>query len=344
MTPAMEPTKNPTKKAEPRGVSRSALVAEVRRIMGRDATISRLVGQRSDNSLDPYVRGPQRFDQHVVAPADRGLTDSTPACQRPPGGSTVGEPAAAGIEPARRRGLHRRSGLAVQRESAERATRADRYAFERAETSARFRKSMTSGLDARTRPPVPELLGDAELLTLRIIFSVTGDDCVLDTLLFDFHRKTAARREAALNLRLADLDEQRGAVTVTAKSGHSYDLPFDVDGLRRLRSFAEARGAIEPSHRVFRSKSELPITPNRYAAIDRRVHHCSKSPERIRIGVHGIRRATLTEVEAVAGSRVMVAHAGYRGTSRGSAGAGDAPTFAELADAFESLFGPRFPE
>lgn len=84
-------------------------------------------------------------------------------------------------------------------------------------------------MKAPTRPPAPERpLTSRELEEFALVVCTTGNAPLLDGLLFEFHRRTAACREGALNLRICDLDARGGAVTLTEKFGRSRRLPLDA--------------------------------------------------------------------------------------------------------------------
>lgn len=231
------------------------------------------------------------------------------------------------------------------RGAGENAVRAWRFFFRTAEDAELIVTNPAAKVKPPKRLPAPErpLLPD-ELAEVATIWCTTGNDCELDTLMFEFHRKTAARREGGLNLRLGDLDERRGAITLTEKFGKTRDMPYDVDGLVRLRRFAVSRGATRPSDHVFRTVRHTKISRRRYGTIYDRIDERTTWTERLDLGVHWIRHTTLDDVRTVAGIRVASAYAGHEDSSQGTIGLYSKVTFEELARAFEALFGPRFAE
>lgn len=225
----------------------------------------------------------------------------------------------------------------------ENAVRAFRFFFRTAVNSNKLATNPAMAVKVPKRPPAPERpLTVSELEEVALIWCTTGDDPELDTHLFEFHRKTGARREGALNLRLGELDKMRGAVSVTEKFGKVRDQPYDLAGLQRLEAFARSRGATKPSDHVFRSLRGTKISRKRYETIYDRLDAHTDWTERLDLGVHWIRHTTLDDVRVVAGSRVAAAYAGHNDASQGTIGLYNKVTFEELCAAFEAIFGPRF--
>lgn len=104
--------------------------------------------------------------------------------------------------------------------------RATRFFFKEAKRKRLIRDNPAAEVKVPKRRPAPErpLLAD-ELEEVAVIWCTTGNDPELDSLLFEFHRKTAARREGGLNLRLGALDRRRGAVNLTEKFGNTRETP-----------------------------------------------------------------------------------------------------------------------
>ena len=232
------------------------------------------------------------------------------------------------------------------RGAGENAVRAWRFYFGVAENADLVARNVASKVKVPRRLPAPErpLLPD-ELAEVATIWCTTGNDPELDTAMFEFHRKTAARREGGLNLRLGDLDERRAAVTLTEKFGKTREMPYDVSGLARLRRLAVSRGATRPSDHVFRTLRHTKMSRRRYGTIYDRIDSHTTWTERLDLGVHWIRHTTLDDVRSVAGIRVASAYAGHDDSSSGTIGLYSKVTFEELARAFEALFGgwPRVP-
>ena len=227
----------------------------------------------------------------------------------------------------------------------ENSVRAFRFFFRYALKENLVVKNVPIDVEVPKRPPAPERpLLPAELEEVAMVWCTTGNDPELDTMLFEFHRKTAARREGGLNLRLGDLDPERGALTLTEKFGKVRDLPYDRDGLLRLRRFATGRGATSQSDHVFRQKNHTQISRRRYGTIYGRLHEHTTWTQRLEVGAHWIRHTTLDDVRTVAGVRVASAYAGHEDGSQDTITRYTKITFEELAAAFEAIFGPRFTE
>ena len=154
-----------------------------------------------------------------------------------------------------------------------------------------------SMLKAPKRPDAPErpLTGE-ELAEVATVWCTTGNDTELDSLLYEFHRKTAARRIGGLNLRLANLDPREGAIWSTEKFSKVRKQPLDVEFIDRLDRFARSRGATAASDHVFRMRSGKPITYKRYEVIYGRLHRYTTWTRQLEVGVHWIRHTTLDDV------------------------------------------------
>lgn len=227
----------------------------------------------------------------------------------------------------------------------ENAVRAFRFFFRYALKEGLVTKNVAMDVEVPKRLPAPERpLVPWELEEVATVWCTTGNDPELDTMLFEFHRKTAARREGGLNLRLGALDERRGAITLTEKFGKTRELPYDADGLARLRRFATSRGATAPSDHVFRSKRGTKVSRKRYQTIYDRLDRHTTWTEQLDLGAHWIRHTTLDDVRTVAGERVAAAYADHEDSSGATITRYTKVTFEKLAVAFEAIFGPRFAE
>lgn len=227
--------------------------------------------------------------------------------------------------------------------AAENFVRASRYFFQLAVKRRLIHHNPARDVPIPKRKPAPERpLTAEELRDFAFVACSTGNDPELDGLLFEFHRKTAARREGGLNLRLQDLDPRRGAVTLTEKFGKTREQPLDVDLLERLRAFAVARGAVFPTDKVFRSRKGTPITRRRYGILYDRLDAHTEWSEVLDIGIHWLRHTTLDDVRVVADERVAQAYAGHADDSGATILLYTKVRFEELAAVFEVIFGPRF--
>ena len=226
----------------------------------------------------------------------------------------------------------------------ENAVAAYRSFFSSAVLEGHIRTNVALNVEKPKRHPAPERpLTSDELDEIAYVWCCTGNDPELDALMFEFHRKTAARREGGLNLRLGGLDERRGAIWLDEKLGKQRELPADVDFLGRLRRFATSRGAKAHSDHVFRGLSHRHISDSRYNTIGRRLHKETDWTRLLEVGSHWIRHTTLDDIRSVAGERVASAYAGHEDSSIGKIGIYTKVPFETLCAAYEAIFGPRFP-
>lgn len=348
MTQAIDPTEMLLKMAESIGLTAADFAAVSERVAMAENTptvaefLPVVIAACTEKSLPTYA---PHFRRLVGAYGDRQLTDIDVNDLVTLRDTTIADAATAKLERAKRTGRQLRSYEhdAHGRGAGENCVRACRFFFRIAVQGRKLHHNPAMDVAVPKRLPAPERpLTATELEEVALIWCTTGDDPALDTMMFEFHRKTAARREGGLNLRLGDLDERRGAITLTEKFGKTRELPYDTDGLHRLRRFASSRGATSPSDHVFRSKRCRKISRKRYETIYDRVDEHTTWTERLDVGVHWIRHTTLDDVRTVADSRVAAAYAGHDDSSQGTIGLYNKPTFEELAAAFEAIFGPRF--
>jgi len=187
------------------------------------------------------------------------------------------------------------------------------------------------------RRRVRRALTEAELADVWRVVASTGQDSVLDLLLLDFHRETAARRAGAIDLRLRDLDRVRGAVLLREKGGHSREVPLSLDVMDRATALAGARGASRPDDAVFRFRDGSPLSRRRYNSIFDRVQNRLPWAAHLGVSVHWLRHTTLTDISNAAGSRIAAAYAGHH--DRSVTDVYTVPTFEDLAAAHALVFG-----
>lgn len=104
-------------------------------------------------------------------------------------------------------------------------------------------------------------LTDEQMLQLEQVVCATGRDPQLDRMLWQFFFHTAARREAALKLRLHHLREADATIVIpdknsAAKAGNQASaddrIPVPPELIGQLAAFARSRGASDPGDVVFR--------------------------------------------------------------------------------------------
>lgn len=345
---ALDPTDALLKMAEALGLNSADLAALAERVGGDTpvVTVADLIGDVrgacSEKSLPTYNK---HFRALAANFGDQPVTAITANHLCALRDETIARAAAEKIERAERNGraLRTYEHDAHGRGAGENAVRAFRFFFRYALKEGLVPKNVALDVEVPKRLPAPERpLVPWELEEVATVWCTTGDDPELDTLLFEFHRKTAARREGGLNLRLGGLDERRGAITLTEKFGKTRELPYDTDGLARLRRFAQSRGATSPSDHVFRSRRGTRISRKRYETIYDRLDRHTAWTEALDLGAHWIRHTTLDDVRTVGGERVAAAYAGHEDSSGDTIARYTKVTFEELACAFEAIFGPRF--
>ncbi|SFU08003.1 Site-specific recombinase XerC [Geodermatophilus amargosae] len=226
--------------------------------------------------------------------------------------------------------------------AAENFVRSTRFFFRTAVRVGLLRASPAADLAAPDRPPAPERpLTESELAELRRIAGTTGQDPLLDVLLLDFLRQTAARREGALNLRRAHLHHGQRAVTLTEKRGSTRTLPLGTALLARLDTLSRERGGRLPQDHVFRFRDGTPLTRRRFNSLFDRLDRHSEWSEQLDVGAHWLRHTTLSDVAAVSGLRVAQDYAGHRPRRSNTIERYTAVDFEDLVAAYECLFGPQ---
>lgn len=176
----------------------------------------------------------------------------------------------------------------------------------------------------------------AELLEVYEVAAAAGDDTLLDVLLLDFHRETAARRAGAVALRLMDLRADRGSVLLREKGGHEREVPCGPDLQRRIRVLAEARGASSAIDAAFHYRRGTPLTRRRYNTLFSRIHKELPWAARLGVSIHWLRHTTLTDISNAAGSRIAAAYAGH--ADRSVTDRYTVPAFEDLVRAHDLVF------
>lgn len=303
-----------------------------------------VVAACSEKSLPTYKT---HFRRLATRFADRRLNEVTVNELNSLRDATISEAATKKLAAAKRTGRELRSYEhdAHGYGAGENAVRAYRFFFKVACQANHLQANPAAQVATPTRPEAPERpLTVAELEEVAMIWCSTGNDPELDSLLFEFHRKTAARREGGLNVCVGNLDLKRGAVTLDEKFGRIRDVPLDVEFMGRLLDFAKRRGATGVTDKIFRSKRNRGITRKRYENIYNRLDSYTDWTEKLDLGAHWIRHTTIDDVRTVADSRVAAKYAGHSDSSQGTIGLYTKVSFDELAAAFEAIFGPRFTE
>ena len=186
------------------------------------------------------------------------------------------------------------------------------------------------------RRRVRRALTEEELRDLYRVVGGTGNDPVLDLLLLDFHRETAARMGGALTLRVCDVNPARGSVLLREKYGHEREIPLSPALIDQCLTHAEQRAVASNSDTLFRYRSGAPLTRRRYNSIFKRVQTELAWAGRLGVSVHWLRHTTLTDVSNAAGSRIAAAYAGH--SDRTVTDLYTVPTFEDLQEAHRMIF------
>ncbi len=214
--------------------------------------------------------------------------------------------------------------------------------------SARFfyRVAITDGVLAtnpaaglvmpRRRRRVRRALVESELADIYRVDINSSQDPLLDLLLLDFHRETAARRGGAIALRVADLNPARSSVLLREKGDNEREVPVSADLMDRILQFADERTAPSASGRAFRYRSGLPLSGRRYNTIFQHVQRRLPWAGRLGVSIHWFRHTTLSDVAAVAGIRVAASYAGH--LDRCVTDIYTVPTFEDLQAAHAAIF------
>lgn len=176
------------------------------------------------------------------------------------------------------------------------------------------------------------------------VASSTGNDPALDALIIRFHLETAARRAAALKLRLMDIDEEQCLLHLQEKGGVYRWQPASPTLIAHLLDHAQRRGCISDESRVLRYLSGNPITTRRYDSLWVRIRQNITWADRQQVATHWLRHTTLTFVERKFGLGIAQAYAGHETKN-------DALTTTtyvkagihEVATALSALTGERHP-
>ena len=182
---------------------------------------------------------------------------------------------------------------------------------------------------------VRRALTEVELSDVYRVAAGTGDDPVLDVLLLDFHRETAARRGGACALRTIDLRSDRPSIMLREKGGHEREIPVSPDLVIRLDTLAQSR-ADDGGDNVFRYRDGSPLTGRRYDSLFKRVKDELPWARRLGVSMHWIRHTTLTDISNAAGSRIAAAYAGH--AERSVTDRYTVPSFEDLLVAHSTVF------
>ena len=163
----------------------------------------------------------------------------------------------------------------------------------------------------RRLPSTRRALTPDELEQINVAARTSGNDVILDALLLRLHTETACRRGGALELRLSDLDTDRGLVRLTEKGATLRWQPVTLDLAAHLDEHARTRGAVLPTDRLLRYRNGQAITSRRYDHLWKRIGEQLPWVAAQGISTHWLRHTTLTWVERHFGYGIARAFAGH---------------------------------
>ena len=200
----------------------------------------------------------------------------------------------------------------------------------------RFENPATDLVMPARRRRVRRALSSEELTEVYRIVGSTGNDPVLDLLILDFHRETAARMGGALQLRLCDINPSRGSVLLREKYGHEREVPASQQLLDRLLHLNAQRSTSHSAEAILRYRSGQCLTRRRYNNLFSRVHSHLGWSARLGVSIHWLRHTTLTDISNACGSRIAAAYAGH--SDRTVTDVYTTPTFEDLQIAHALVF------
>lgn len=180
-------------------------------------------------------------------------------------------------------------------------------------------------------------LTSSELEQIWAVARLSGNDPVLDVLLLDFHRETAARRGGALALRIVDCSVDRCSVILAEKGQRRREVPATGDLMDRLLRHSTRRGVTDSTAQVFRFGNGKPLTRRRYNTLWERVQRELPWARELGVSMHWLRHTTLTDISQIGGGRIASAYAGHQPQT--TTDIYTKPSFEDLQRAHRQLFG-----
>lgn len=147
----------------------------------------------------------------------------------------------------------------------------------------------------------------------------TTHDPGLDLLLVKFHLWSGARRDGALKLTVADIDDARSTVWLHEKLDKSREQPLPPSLVAELVEHSQVRGSGEPGSPVFWTRQGRPLHRRRYNGLFDRVQAYLAWP-RTPVTAHVLRQTAVAAVERTASYAGAVAFAGHQPDRSGVTG------------------------
>ncbi|MGA6205468.1 tyrosine-type recombinase/integrase [Nocardia testacea] len=211
---------------------------------------------------------------------------------------------------------------------------------------------ITPAANPATKVPVParpestrHALTPRQVAELGRIAVETGNDPELDALIVRLHIETACRREAALTLRVDDLNVDDSTVLLHHKGGVDAWHPITPLLMSRLLDHVAHRGAASAAarHQVLRTRHGKPITDRRYDNLHHRFHRHLAWAEAKGVTVRWLRHTTLTYVERHYGETVARRYAAHKDPGLPATPIYTTASLTECAEALSALTGQPHP-
>lgn len=197
----------------------------------------------------------------------------------------------------------------------------------------RYTRPMTSG----QRAPQSRLRRALDEHEMHLVWDAarTGADPELATLVLDFIRETAARRQAVIDLTLDDINWAESTVTLHTKFNRVLTLPVSEDILVRLAvrnavlgwdGHSRRRYGVwepNPSRAAFRRIDGRALTAKYFERVFDKVERHVGEKIGVRVTAHWLRHTTIAQIDQIAGPDVAGQWAGHLLEGHGQ-GAGNA--------------------
>lgn len=189
---------------------------------------------------------------------------------------------------------------------------------------------------AKRNPRVRRALTADELQAVYTVALATTRDPELDLLILDFHRETACRQGGATNLRITDLNIDRGSVLLREKFGTEREIPCSRDVQQRIARLWSDRAPSRTALEALRLRRGTPLTRRHYNVLFGKVQDALPWAKRLGVSAHWLRHTTLTDISRATNGRIAAAYAGHAASS--TTDIYTTVTFEELVAAHDLVF------
>lgn len=197
----------------------------------------------------------------------------------------------------------------------------------------------------RRRPTTRQGLTAAEVTALANALPTSGQDAVLDTLLFRLHLETACRRGGALALREDDIEPTSCLIRLREKNSTIRWQPASPTLITSLLQHRHHRGNDKPTNEpLLRHANGTPINHRRYDRLWVRLGNQLPWVAARNVSTHWLRHTTLTWVERHFGTAIARGYAGHaHPRSDDITAVYTKPTLADIATALSAYTGEPHP-